>query len=204
VRFSGADLRGIARRGCWGGIWCAIVLTGLSLLWAHTWTPGEAARAPRHWPDESSITREPGCFTLVLFAHPQCPCVRTSLTELAALPGVRGENVRTVFVVDRPLSQSIEWSFPFSNRAAAAIPNATIVDDFGCQERKRFGAKTSGETMLFNPAGDMVFHGGVTEGRGHAGSNAGAQAVQSLLEGRSAAASAQVFGCPLSVAEDNG
>jgi hypothetical protein len=121
------------------------------------------------------------------------------------LSGVRGEHVRTVVVVDRPPSQPTEWSLPFSNRAVTAIPNAKIVDDFGCLERKRFGAKTSGETMLFDPEGEMVFHGGVTAGRGHAGANAGAKAVQSLLEGRSdATPSALVFGCPLSEAEDNG
>lgn len=203
MRFSGANVRGIARRACWGGIWCAFVFTGLSLLWAHTWTPGEEAKAPRLWPAGTSIVREPGCFTLVLFAHPQCPCVRTSLAELAALPGVRGERVRTVIVVDRPRSKTIEWSLPFNDRAMAAFPNAKIVDDFGALELKRFGAKTSGETMLFNPAGEMIFHGGITAGRGHAGPNAGATALQTLLDGREAASAAPVFGCPLFAAGDD-
>jgi hypothetical protein len=52
--------------------------------------------------------------------------------------------------------------------------------------------------VLYDSAGNLLFRGGITSARGHAGDNAGRAAVVSLLtsdeaEGRDT----PVFGCPL-------
>ena len=45
-------------------------------------------------------------------------------------------------------------------------------DDDGAEAR-RFGAETSGQTLLYDARGALAFSGGITGARGHAGDNAG-------------------------------
>ena len=40
---------------------------------------------------------------------------------------------------------------------------------------------TSGQTALYDPAGNLLFQGGITETRGHAGDNTGCEAIESLV-----------------------
>jgi len=49
--------------------WCALVATGLYLLWGYAATPGGAGTPPTTWPVGSRINRDGG-FELVFFAHP--------------------------------------------------------------------------------------------------------------------------------------
>jgi hypothetical protein len=61
-----------------------------------------------------------------------------------------------------------------------------------------FGAFTSGQTALYDKGGRLVFSGGITGARGHAGSNRGENelldAVSANIQG---VATAPVYGCPL-------
>jgi hypothetical protein len=67
---------------------------------------------------------------------------------------------------------------------------------------RRFGASTSGQTLLYNMAGRLVFNGGITIARGHSGSNDGRDAVVALLSGLVPMHTiTPVFGCSL-VTED--
>ena len=65
-------------------------------------------------------------------------------------------------------------------------------------EAARFGAQTSGHTLVFDSNGRLVFSGGITATRGHVGANAGENAVLAALRqqiperGRTS-----VFGCSL-------
>lgn len=65
------------------GVWIVCVVGGLSVLWAYDNTPGGAAVSPERWPTETRLARTADRPTLILLAHPQCPCTRTSLAELA-------------------------------------------------------------------------------------------------------------------------
>jgi hypothetical protein len=72
----------------------------------------------------------------------------------------------------------------------------------GCDEdgvlAKQFGASTSGHVLLYHADGRLLFSGGITNARGHAGSSAGLEAILSLLNrGTAEQADAPVFGCPL-------
>ncbi len=70
--------------------------------------------------------------------------------------------------------------------------------DVDGHEAQRFHAHTSGETLLYNASGKLLFQGGITGRRGHEGDNAGRAACLSLLTSERAPLShAPVFGCAL-------
>src|SRR6267142_2092292 len=65
-------------------------------------------------------------------------------------------------------------------------------------EARRFGVETSGAVILYDSAGKLAFHGGITPARGHEGDSFGRQRIAALLEGAPAdRADAPVFGCTL-------
>ena len=81
---------------------------------------------------------------------------------------------------------------------AALIPGVRPVEDLDGREALRFGAVTSGQTLLYDVSGRLLFNGGITAARGHAGTNDGRDAVLSLLaNGSSLRHTTRVFGCSL-------
>jgi hypothetical protein len=98
----------------------------------------------------------------------------------------------------KPRQSGTDWEDTDLRRSAAAIPSVTVLSDVDGVEARRFGAETSGHTLLFNRDGRLLFSGGITEFRGHAGDNAGERAIESLVNGQVAARTAtSVFGCAL-------
>ena len=101
------------------------------------------------------------------------------------------------------------WEQTDSWRVAAALSGVTAVRDDSGREASQFGGATSGQTLLYDADGTLLFSGGITSARGHAGDNAGRSQLVSLLNrGRSARAAlfetrrpdrdaTSVFGCPL-------
>jgi hypothetical protein len=81
---------------------------------------------------------------------------------------------------------------------AREIPGVTALVDTGGDAARRFGAETSGQTVVYDAAGRLVFSGGITAARGVEGENAGRRRIASLVTaGAVAAPAAAVFGCPL-------
>jgi hypothetical protein len=61
---------------------------------------------------------------------------------------------------------------------------------------------TSGQVLLYDVSGRLVFRGGITAGRGHAGDNVGRDNVVAfLLHDTVPAESTPVFGCSIDDAE---
>jgi hypothetical protein len=57
---------------------------------------------------------------------------------------------------------------------------------------------TSGQTVLYDNEGALLFSGGITGARGHAGDNAGRTSLVELLNrGAAGRSRTSVFGCPL-------
>jgi hypothetical protein len=83
-------------------------------------------------------------------------------------------------------------------RQAAALPGVTVVRDDEGLEAQHFGAATSGQTLLYDERGTLVFSGGITGARAHAGDNVGRQTLVALLNRQPAMRrGTSVFGCPL-------
>jgi hypothetical protein len=82
--------------------------------------------------------------------------------------------------------------------SAAAIPGVAAQEDRDGAQARLFGAETSGYLVLYDTHGRLLFKGGITGSRAHAGDNAGEDAVVSLLTGHAARlAQTPVFGCSL-------
>lgn len=179
-------------------VWFGVVATGLGVMAAYANRPGESAHAPAHWPAESRLTRNPAGPTLVMLVHPKCDCTRASLAELARLMTHSRDHVRAFVVVMRPAGVEDGWADTYLWDLASRIPGVTVRRDEDEQEVSRFGAETSGQTLLYDAEGQLVFSGGTTASRGHEGDNAGVAAMLAHIEGdRQAPATAPVFGCEL-------
>jgi hypothetical protein len=108
-----------------------------------------------------------------------------------------GKAVAIVFFI-APRSQRLDWVHSDLWRDARAIPGVDIIEDAEGREARRFGAATSGQTLLYDEAGNLQFNGGITASRGHSGGNYGRDAVISLLEsGTAERHTTPVFGCSL-------
>ncbi|HMJ91341.1 MAG TPA: hypothetical protein VK530_16080 [Candidatus Acidoferrum sp.] len=97
-----------------------------------------------------------------------------------------------------PTTTAHDWTTSSLRRNATAIPGVTVSDDPEGEQARLFGAETSGSVLLFDRAGKMIFHGGITSSRGHAGDNVGESAVLSLVVGeKTVVTQTPVFGCAL-------
>jgi hypothetical protein len=181
-----------------GAVWLAGGAAGLALVAQYDYAAGIAGAAPTRWPSDATIPLSEHGHTLVLFAHPRCPCTRASLGELERLVARCPEGL-TVWVVfyqpagaDAPWKQTDQWS------AAEKIPHVTVMSDAGGAEARRFNARTSGHAMLYSPGGELAFSGGITTARGHAGDNDGRSAIEAAVRhGACAAGETPVYGCPI-------
>jgi hypothetical protein len=178
--------------------WSATVGGGAWALLRHASTPGAVADPPATWPAESRIARVPGLPTLLVFAHPQCACTRATFEELSRLLAQVPDRATASVLFARPAGAPASWLQSDIWAAAAAIPGVRAMADENETEAQRFGVATSGETMLYAADGTLVFHGGITGARGHAGDNAGRSTLTALLAGRtSERPDTPVFGCAL-------
>jgi hypothetical protein len=193
--------------GLIGAAWVCTVVFGAYQLWSYESTPSAPAHAPLTWPADTRVSREAGLPTLVMLVHPRCPCTQATIGELAKLmTDCRGKLAATVLVL-RPDGVPDGWEQTRLWNDAAIIPGVRVVADTGGEESRRFGAETSGQTLLFSADGRLLFSGGITESRGHSGDNAGRSAIESLvLEGGTLAQAAHtpVYGCPLCNESSNG
>jgi hypothetical protein len=181
-----------------GILWLSVVAGGLAALNTYESRPGAAAQAPEHWPGTSGVRLAQGRATLILFAHPQCSCSRASLGNLAEIIARNPGKLDVYVVFSLPRQGDSGWTDTALYHSAEQIRGLTVVSDRGSAECKRFGAKTSGQVMLYDPEGRLLFSGGITAGRSHYGDNAGSDTITTLLRGgRATMKSTPVFGCSL-------
>jgi hypothetical protein len=136
--------------------------------------------------------------TLMVFAHPRCPCTRATLTELndivAACPG--RADLRVFFRT--PQDPTEEWTNTALWRDATALPGAVVTPDPGGALARQFNARTSGHVLLYSAAGRLLFSGGITPSRGQEGDSPGRKAIVSLLRGQfNGTSESEIFGCPI-------
>jgi hypothetical protein len=179
-------------------VWLTIILGAMLWIACYSNSPGPSRSAFAHWPAESRIPFDESGPTLIMFAHPRCPCTRASLGELDSLMA-RSRGLLTAHVLFiRPAGLTEDWVKTDLWRKAAAIPGVTVHCDSGGVEAYRFQAETSGYTVLYDRTGRLIFQGGITLARGHSGDNTGLTAIGSLLHNQAIRQNqTPVFGCSL-------
>jgi hypothetical protein len=186
------------------------ILLGVGLLWAggiffgaramlnyETAEASPGTPSPT-WPTKTTIQRTRGKFTLAMFAHPDCPCTRASLTELEEIGTKLRGSLNSIVVFSKPGAEEAEARGSWLWRNASSLPGVTVRWDSHAVETERFGARVSGQALLYDPDGRLVFSGGLTSARGHVGDNRGVDAIFRRVGGdASAPAQFPVFGCSL-------
>lgn len=179
-------------------MWASGVVAGLYSLWAYAFDSGVICQAPKRWPAESSIKPDDARATLLMFLHPQCPCSRASVEELARLMRFAKGRLAVHVCVFAPTMFPEDWVRADLWTSASAIPEVEMHGDPDAIEARRFKATISGTVLLYGPRRDLLFAGGITNGRGHGGDSVGRATILSLLEGGPVAGrQTPVFGCPI-------
>ncbi|MGD0464351.1 MAG: hypothetical protein ABSB74_17850 [Tepidisphaeraceae bacterium] len=186
-----------------GLVWASVTITGFASLWRYENTSGAQPEFSSQWPAASRIPLDAHHPTLVVFMHPQCPCSKASVAELTrVMTHCQGRLIARVLFI-RPAGFPAGWEQTELWRDAAAIPGTFVSCDPNGVEAKLFGARTSGQTALYDPAGHLLFQGGITESRGDSGDNAGCDAIVDFVLHPNRAAvpttrsETAVFGCSL-------
>lgn len=173
------------------------------MLAAYASLPGTTLAAPLKWPAETAILRSERAPTLLVFAHPRCPCTRATLGELEKIVARYGDSLATWVVFLKPGGSDAGWDNTELLKTAAAIPHVGVIRDLDGVEAGRFQATTSGQALLYSEQGDLEFCGGITVARGHAGDSAGREAIEAILSrGPAGLRQTPVFGCPIAAAPE--
>ena len=178
-------------------LWTIGVGTGFGLAWRYEGTPGSAP-PPSDWPKASALSLDGARPTVVQFVHPECPCSRVGLEEIAEAARRFPDRAKLVFVLVGAPGLDYDLGDSENARLAQRIVNAEVFLDPQGKEARRFGARTSGQTFAFSPSGATLFRGGVTVARGHYGDSKGLQALNAIFQGhRVGPVSTPVYGCAL-------
>jgi hypothetical protein len=181
-----------------GILWLIAVAGGMRTLLNYENTAGAAGDPPAIWPALSRIPRTTGLPTILVIGHPKCTCTRATIGELALLMARLHNRATAVVVFVRPRGTPDDWDDTDLRRSAATIPGVTVMSDLDEIEADLFRAQASGQTMLYNARGKLLFSGGITAARGHSGDNAGSSSIVSLVTyGTPEHIRTPVFGCSL-------
>ena len=192
-------MRGVMRLlPFWGSlVWIGGVLLGMSQMWRYESTPTHVSRAVVQWPTSGSL-RPSSHLTLVMAAHPCCPCTRASVSELARIMASNRNAMVAYVLCYTPKITPKDWRETDLYTSLAAIPGVTVVRDEDGREAARFHATVSGQTLLFDAAGRLRYSGGITAARGVEGDSAGERAVLALMRGEQIESTRYpAFGCSL-------
>lgn len=158
----------------------------MRVLFHYENTPGRVGALSQAW-SAAQIERATDRPTLVMLAHPHCPCTGASVGELAQIMARLQGRVAAYVLFVKPRGAGRDWDDTSLRPSAEAISGVKMVFDPDGVEARRFGAD-----------GRLLFSGGITASRGHAGDNAGERAIVALLNNQTPATTQTlVFGCSL-------
>jgi hypothetical protein len=181
-----------------GSLWILAIIVGTFVLMKYEYTPGIANKPDTQWPNDSQIPLSKERSTLVMFAHPQCSCTRASIAELGRLIAHCKIQPKSYLLFISPKSMPFGWEKTDLWHSAQTIPGVTVLSDIDGIEAHRFNSVTSGQTMIYDTKGKLIFSGGITGSRGQEGDNLGLNsailALQAHLEKNQ---TTSVFGCSL-------
>lgn len=179
-------------------LWSASLSVGFNILFSYEARPGPKTSTPQQWPSESALQFDRSRANLLLFVHPHCPCSRATIAEVAKLLTRYAGKLDVQIMMYKPAALTVNWTQTDLWDGAAKLPGVRLKIDQDGTEATRFHALISGQTLLYDSRGHLLFAGGITQGRGHVGANRGSEAIAVLLDsGNIQPVSTPVFGCYL-------
>lgn len=181
-----------------GLAWVGMVAVGLGAMLKYESTPGASGSVPSTWPSGTHLQRATDSPTLIMVAHPKCPCTAASVNELAQIMAAAPGKISARVLFWQPAGGGADWDHTALWQSVAAIPGVEPIADVDGHEARLLGAETSGHTLLFAADGRLLFNGGITQSRGHSGDNVGVNSIIALLKNaRPQESRSLVFGCSL-------
>lgn len=180
--------------------WIAAATGGLYAVAAHGAAPGVAAAAPASL---ATNLRSAGRPTIVVAAHPSCPCTRATLHQLAQIASdAKGATDIVILFSGRVERDHVASEL---RQSAERVAGARVIDDPDRALAKSVGAHTSGTVLFYDARGALRFSGGITPSRGHEGDSAGADTIRALVAeaGPTTPATTPVYGCSLAASTTN-
>ncbi len=190
-------------------LWLMAFGAGAGVLGAYASRAGEVSETPAVWPIGLGLDRlfddgparhapaYPGVWTVVMAAHPECPCTRASIQELRYALAHASEPYRLFVLAYEPEHMPGFASTPAMASLAEREHTRVVIDTDGAIAQ-RLGGVTSGFVSVYDRGGRLRFAGGVTPTRSHTGPNTGSASVRALLSGDDPPApAAPVYGCPI-------
>jgi len=179
-------------------LWVITIGVGIFVLMKYEFTPGIGGMPGAHWPSNTQIPLSIDRPTLVMFVHPQCPCTRASIIELGKLITNYKNRLKAYVLLFSPKSVPSGWDRTALRNSAQSIPGVIVLSDIDGIEASRFHSVTSGQTMIYNPHGQLLFSGGITAARGQEGDNPSLNSAKLALDIQSSKTrKTLVFGCSL-------
>ena len=179
-------------------LWLCLCALGLSAVWLHAGAPSALGAPTPAAPAGGSLDLASDRPTLVMYAHPRCPCTRASAAQIARLQAKFPDAFALRFVLFEPRGADGSWRGTSLERLLASLPGAKVIRDVDGELTRRAGAETSGLVALYSVEGKTLFWGGVTPSRGHEGASDGIDAIETILRGEGApTVRPPVYGCPV-------
>jgi hypothetical protein len=180
-------------------LWIASLTGGFYTLLRYDSTSGAQAAAHAIIPPQFSAIDVPNArqtHQFIIFFHPKCSCSMASARELERIVKGISDEVRVTAVFYRPKGVEEDWENTNLRDFVQAIPKVRIVDDPEGTMTEAFGVETSGQVLLYDPQGRLLFEGGITPSRGHEGDSVGKEIILTGLKTQLFEKhSSLVFGC---------
>ena len=179
-------------------IWLAIICGSVAALHSYETTAAKTTASAPQWPTGIPLPRPATRPVLIIMLHPNCPCSRASIAELAELLA-RHPSQLTAYAVftsspgtpQDPATVDI-WT------TAASTPGLIAIRDNNATIGHALHATTSGQIFLYDSTGTLQFTGGITPSRAHTGDNFGSRSIETFLTtGVTPRSQTSVFGCAL-------
>jgi hypothetical protein len=188
------------RNHVWFGValtaWLVAVLGYWARLALYSNTAGPLGRPPELRQIGEPFGAYGETHLLVMALHPKCPCSRASIGELERLVARLHQQLTCVVLVYQPKAAPDDWLQTDLVDGVRRIPGVRWVVDSEGSLARRLNMETSGSTVLYSPAGDLEYWGGITASRGHAGDNLGSDAITAAVRGEEPPVASQpAFGC---------
>lgn len=181
--------------------WAILASAGVIYLDRYESLPGATIDSPAFMSASELHKNAKNLPTLLVFAHPQCPCTWATIHELEQLVAHAHGLIEVRMLFLQPANEPRDWVESALWQQAVKIPGV-IVSDINEKQLERFGEVTSGQTMLYDPSGNLIFSGGITDGRGHEGDNPGRSSIENyLLTNSISVHQTPVYGCALMASE---